>query len=254
MHSDITVVIPVSPIRSHPSTEILEETVNSVRHHLPDSEIILTFDGVPMHKLVQSDKRWAIDYEEHIRRALWQADHEWHGVCPFIFDDHLHQVGMMRQVINEIGTELLLYVEQDTPLVTDVESFVLRAPESYILQGDFNVVRFHHESVIPQEHQYLMHGRWGNLICTSQWSQRPHLASRAYYRRLLNDYFSEDAKCFIEDKMHGVVANAHKEDGLQGWNQHRIGIYAPEFLDTMKFSYHLDGRAGDPKNDDEQVF
>ena len=43
---EITVVIPTSPIPSHPSTAIIDETIASVRKQLPDSRIIVTADGV----------------------------------------------------------------------------------------------------------------------------------------------------------------------------------------------------------------
>ena len=52
--------------------------------------------------------------------------------------------------------------------------------------------------------------------------------------------------------MHGIVAEAFNQYGMLGWEQWRLHIYAPE--GNMKRSYHLDGRAGEPKYDTEQVF
>jgi hypothetical protein len=95
----ITVVVPVSPIKSHPETTIIEETLDSVRHHLPDAEIILTCDGV---RREQEGRR--ADYEEHLRRLVWLADHKYGHTLPIIFDDHRHQTGMMRSMIDEIQT------------------------------------------------------------------------------------------------------------------------------------------------------
>ena len=62
---NITAVIPVSPIKSHPEIGILTETLDSIRHHLPDAEMIVTFDGV---REEQEDRRG--DYEEATRRTL----------------------------------------------------------------------------------------------------------------------------------------------------------------------------------------
>ena len=42
----ITIIVPVSPIASHPDTAILAETIESIRYHHPTAEIFLTFDGV----------------------------------------------------------------------------------------------------------------------------------------------------------------------------------------------------------------
>lgn len=243
----ITVVIPVSPIAVHPSTEILDETLNSIRHHLPDAEIIVTFDGVR-----NEHERRRTAYEEFIRRALWRLDHHYSGCVPFIFDTHTHQVGMLRAVLDEIRTPLMMYVESDTPLVTD-EPIDWAACMHHIESGGANVIRFAHEAQIHPEHEHLAHGIEGVFARTSQWSQRPHLTSVAYYRRILNSHFTPDARCFIEDVMHSVCVQAHVLDGMDGWLQHRLWLYHPEG-GNIKRSYTTDGRAGEPKLDSTQVF
>lgn len=255
---DLTVVVPVSPIRSHPGTQILDETLDSIRHHLPTSEIIVTFDGV---RLEQGTRRR--DYEEFIRRALWRADHVYGNVWPLIFETHQHQTGMMRAVLERIDTPLLLYVEQDTPLVTD-ETIDFELIGDFILSGSSNVIRLHHEGVIPAEHEHMCHdaivyhrhenqeSSTASFIRTSQWSQRPHVASVAFYRRIMRDCFTPDARSFVEDRMHGVLDEAYRVDGIQGWQQYAVHIYKPG--ENLKRSYHTDGRAGEPKYDGTQVF
>lgn len=245
--NNITVIIPVSLIKSHPDISILDETIKSIRHHLPTTEIILTFDGV---REEQKDKEY--DYNEFIRRILWKCNTEYKNVYPLIFKEHMHQTAMAREALKYVKTDLILYVEQDTPLVFDYE-IPFEELSKYIHDGTSNMIRFHFESQIPDEHQHMMHGKDNDILTkTSQWSQRPHLASKAFYDRILNDYFSKDAKSFIEDKMHGVVDNAYRVYGTQGWNQFRIHIYTPG--DNIKRSYHTDGRAGEQKYDNTQVF
>ena len=160
---------------------------------------------------------------------------------------------MMRHIIDKIDTTLLLYVEQDTPIVTD-EPIDMPAIEQLIVDGHSNLVRLYHEGVMPAEHMHLMHGHHHDLfIDTSQWSQRPHVASTAYYRRILDSHFTAGSKCFIEDRMYGILEEAERIDGYQGWVQHRIHIYDPG-NGNMKRSYHTDGRNGEPKFDDTQVY
>lgn len=243
----ISVVVPVSPIKSHPDTAILAETIGSIRTLFPVAEIFLTFDGV---RSEQEHRR--ADYNDFIRRTLWLADHVWGNIVPFLFDEHQHQSGMMRHIIDKIDTTMLMYVEQDTPLVTD-EPTDFEAITDFILGGYSNLVRLYHEGVMPEEHHHLMHGRHNEFIETSQWSQRPHIASTAYYRRILNSHFTEDAKCFLEDRMYGILEEAERIDGYQGWVQHRVHIYDPG-NGNMKRSYHTDGRAGEAKFDDTQVY
>lgn len=192
------------------------------------------------------------DYEEAIRQVLWKSNNDW-KLYPIIFDEHLHQVGMAREIINEIDTPLILYIEQDTPLVTDYEiPFNLLADD--IENGTSNLIRFHFEAQIPDEHSHLMMGHENKyLLRTMQWSQRPHLASTAYYKRITDMYFTPQARTFYEDKLHSVVIEDCKNYGVQGWLQHRLHIYIPDDK-NIKRSYHTDGREGEKKFDDTLVF
>lgn len=248
----ISVLVPVSPIKSHPDPRILNETLDSVIHHLPDSQVYLTFDGV---RPEQEDRR--ADYEEFIRRVLWQINNleKYKNVTPLIFESHNHQSGMAKEALKQIKTPLILYMEQDTPLVTDyVIPWQMLAQD--ISDGVTNLIRFHFEAGIPEPHQSLMLGKEKSsktpLLRTIQWSQRPHLASRAYYERILNDNFSPKARCFVEDLMHSVLQTSYNTNGLSGWHQHRIHIFYPE--GNIKRSFHTDGREGGPKYDDSQRF
>lgn len=239
----ITAVIPTSPFKSQPDTSIIDETIASIRHHL-DCEIIVTFDGVR-----KEDKSKRADYQEYIRRVLYK-----HDIIPYIFDDHQHQVGMMRHLLenDEIKTPLLLYMESDAPLVTDYE-IPLKELGERILSGESDLIRFHHEGVVPKEHNHMIIGKVENdLLRTCQWSQRPHLSSVAYYRRILGEHFSPKANSFIEDKMHSVAHQAYERDGLQGWQQHKLHIYHPG--GNIKRSYHTDQRDGGAKYDEKQRF
>lgn len=243
----VTVIIPCSPIKSHPSTEIIDETINSVRHHLPDSEIIVTLDGV---REEQEDRRGA--YEEFKRRLLWKCYHEYKNIVVLDFDEHSHQVKMAREALKMVNTDIILYCEQDTPLTIDMDIDWDKCL-NFIRSGEANMIRFHFEAQVPEPHKHMMIGEVENgFLRTAQWSQRPHLASKAYYSRILDNYFSPDAICFIEDKMHGIVHEALLTEGMNGWYQHRLWIYHPD--ENIKRSYHTDGRAGEAKWDNTQVW
>lgn len=243
----ITVIIPVSPIKSHPSAWILSETIRSIRYHLPDSEIIITFDGV---RKEQQHMRPA--YNKFIQYALYQCNTNWHAI-PMIFKEHTHQVGMAREALKEVKTPFILYCEQDTPLVTD-EPIAWGDLMFDIAYNRANVIRFHFEGVIPKEHKHLMiEEPTGHLLKTIQWSQRPHLAAADFYRYILDNYFSKDAKCFIEDKMHSIVQSHYSAMGMRGWDMCKLCIYYPD-PKNIKRSLNLDGREGEQKYDTTQIF
>lgn len=245
---EITVVIPTSPTKSNPDTKVIEETIETVRAHLPKSEIIITFDGVrpEQQELVEQ-------YNEFKRRVLWIINHKYTNVIPLIFDEHRHQVAMMREALKYIRTDKILYVEHDAPLTPDepIDWYSV----CYMLDSkQADLVRFHFEATIPEEHKYLMLDMDNPLkiadvrfLKTIQWSQRPHLATKEFYTRILRDHFTQDARTFIEDKMHGVVSSAYRREQMQGWNEYKLWIYYPE--GNIKRSYHLDGRGTDKKFD-----
>lgn len=242
----ITVLVSVSPIKSHPDTRILDETIASVRRQLPDSEIILMFDGV---RAEQEDRR--ADYEEFIRRTLWRADHHWRNVLPLIADEHLHQAFCTKRALAHVQSPLILFVEHDTPLTDGPIPWA--AINASILRGHANVVRFSHEAQILPEHRYLMLDSEPRdiggvpMTRTIQWSQRPHLASVAFYRDMLDRCFPTDEPNFIEDVVYGKLVEAHRADGEMGWYAWRTHIYTPD--GNIQRSSHTDGREGAPKYD-----
>jgi len=244
----VTVLVPTSPIPSHPSLAILEQTLASIRVQLPSAEIIVMADGV---RPEQEHHRH--DYEEYVRQVVWACHRRWPNVVPMVQRHHVHQANTTRDALELVRTPLVLFVEHDTPLVGAIEWDGLA---EVVLAGDANAVRFHYDETVHPEHQPLMVGPsqpiaghrdmdapWG--IPTVQWSQRPHLASADWYRRVLAEHFPPTSRTMIEDKLHGVIQDTT-------WDEHRVWVYDPEARPEgggMKRSTHLDGRGEDPKFD-----
>lgn len=240
----ITVLVPSSPIPSHPDTGMLEETLGTIRAHLPRSEVLILLDGV---REEQSESQEA--YERYKEQVIWKSHHEWRNVLPVVFPEHLHQNGTAMEALNRwVRTPLVLYVEHDAPLTPDCPIDWAGAVGA-IQSGAADVIRFHHEALVLPDHEHLMIGEVQAvngvpLRRTAQWSQRPHLASAAFYERMLSTYFSPSAKTMIEDVMHGRLQSICE---VEGWDRFKLWMYHPE--GNLKRSYHLDGRESDPKFD-----
>ena len=228
--NDITIVVATSVLPSHPDTDIIDETISTIRSHFPDNEIILQMDGLREERLARK-----ADYDEYKSKVLWKCMHEWKNVLPIIFDEHCHQTTMMKRTIDLINTEAMLYVEGDAPITPDCEIDWQKCLDM-LEYNKANTIRFHFEAVIPHEHSHLMFGLEDGFMKTTQWSQRPHLSTVKYYREMVLPVSNE--KTFIEDKFHGVVQD-------DGWDKHKLWIYHPE--GNIKRSYHLDGRRGTQK-------
>lgn len=242
----ITVLIPTSPIASHPSTAIIEQTIESVRELMPSADIIVMCDGVRAEQ-----EHYRERYERYLNQLTWLANHQWHRVLPVIFDEHLHQAEMTRRCLDMIETPLLMFVEHDTPLVTD-EDIDLVAITAACLADRVDLMRLHHEALVLPDHEHLMLDSEPVDVMgcpakrTVQWSQRPHVAQLSFYRRIVNEHFVPGSRGMIEDVMHGVVHSAWRDFGKAGWDRYRLWLYTPPG-GNIKRSYTTDGRGDDPK-------
>lgn len=239
----VTVLVPTSPIPSHPSTEIIDETLDSLAAAgLDGCEVIVMADGV---RPEQEHRR--ADYEEHLRRLLWSLNHGRRNHLPLVFGEHRHQAAMTRAALDLVRTPLVAFIEHDTPIVGEVP---WQAMASAILEtGQVDVIRLHHEAAVLKPHRYLMAGKVQEvggvpMQPTAQWSQRPHVASVAWYRSMLDRHFSAAARTMIEDRLYGFLATPWVERHEWG-DECRLWLYHPE--GSIQRSTHLDGRAGEAK-------
>lgn len=238
----ITVLIPTSPIRSHPSTAILDETVRSVLQWLPGARIWIMSDGV-RPEMAEFRTR----YEKYRRLLFAKRDYEWEHVCIETFPEHLHQVGMTRQILPLVTTPLVLFMEHDCPLVID-RDIDWQGIVDAIDSREVNCIRFLNESRVAPHHLYLFEEQFE--VCgvplwkTRQWSQRPHVATVDLYERALK-MFSKDANSMIEDRLMTFVQH-------QPWEIWKCAVYIPG--DNFHRSRHLDGRGDDSKFEAEMKF
>lgn len=241
---EMTVLMPTSPYSIHPSTEHIEQTIRDTRVQLPNSLIIIMIDGIRREKEPLRQK-----YEEYQRRLLWLCNNQWHNVLPLRFEEFGHQSAMTRQAIEMVKTPYIVFVEHDAPPVPDfpIEWDKLKAA---IKTGSANVVRLHHESVIHDEHKRYMIGEpeeicGAKLLKTAQWSQRPHIASTVFYKDILERYFTDDSRAFIEHGVYGKMVEAYNINGVLGWNLWKVWIYCPDESNLQR-SYDLNTRGNDP--------
>lgn len=239
VRDNVTVVITASPIPSHPEITMIENTIQSIRRSGLQSEIIVAFDGIRPEQAART-----ADYQEHIRRVCWAAANKWQRVSVHVEPAHVHQANMFRNVLPTVGTGTVLFVEHDTPIVGEVDwAGCLQA----VTAGGVDMLRFHYDDIIHHDHQWLLVDQHPvdmgvPVLRTRQWSQRPHLASTDWYRRILDDHFPVSSSTMIEDRMHSIAQQGE-------WEDCRLAIYTPE--GGYRRSGHFDGRGADIKYDME---
>lgn len=250
----ITVIVTTSPATLHPSTDHIEQTIESIRAQLPDAEIIIVCDGVRPEQ-----EKLRAQYEEYQHALFWLTNFGWHNVVPLRLEDWAHQAGAVRAALELVTTPLVLVVEHDTPLKeTPIDWAGICA---FVQTGEANLVRFHHEAEILPDHEGLMidHAtRDAEVWCgpeegyhdlplrrTMAWWQRPHVASARFYRERVMPFFTPESRTMIEDPLYGKISTEYLEHGEAAWWDWRLWIYTPE--GSMQRSWHLDSRGEEPK-------
>jgi hypothetical protein len=230
---NISILIPVAAMPSHPDGVVLDTTLASIRERLPTSEIILMFDGISdtlMHLKT--------NYDIYIQNMLWKISNEMTNVTPLVFDKHMHQSLMTKEALKLVRTPLVLWSEQDTYLVGEIPFAEL---SEIVLTCYANSIRFHHEASIPESHQHLMLDQepitilGQPLIRTKQWAGRPSIISAKFFRDIADKYWDDQPR-FIEHIMYGPVA-----EGGYDYEEFRLHIYAPPGGTYVRHK-HMDGR------------
>lgn len=240
MNNQLTVIIPTSPIPSHPSTVILDETIANIRKYT-DANIVIMFDGI--HGSMQSRTKEYLEYRSLVANKYYFDE----SISLSFFPSHEHQTGMTRKLLDTfVDTPLIMFCEHDTSPIGDIPfqqlcDFVEHANE-------INYLRFNIFDKIPLEHDYLMLDKQPVIVDdvpitrTIQWSQRPHIAKTEWYRKVLAENFQEGFKGMIEDVMHSVVQESYKKHKKDLFG---LAIYTPP--GNQLRSYHADGRGSDDK-------
>jgi hypothetical protein len=239
-------VMPTSPVKSHPSTDLIDRTIASVRQQVgPDVLLIILADGVRPEQR-EMLKPYHL-YVAQLRRTYGLSMSNF--VMEFFL--HKHQVGMLRWLIQKHMWAAakpkphILLVEHDAPFTPDPIDWgnVLDLLDS----KQFDVVRFLFEGDINEAHRHMagatINFKGMDYVETRQYSARPNVATWDFYERALGR-FSSNAVCFFEDLAHSFC-----QEEPEAW---KIGIYYPP--PPRGRSFHLDGRQGDAKYDERQVF
>jgi len=241
----ITVVVTASPIPSHPSTEIIERTIDSIREQLPTAQIVVALDGV---RPEQADM--AADYHEFVRRLTWLTNFRWHNVVPVVADSFLHQANLTIEAMKHVHTPLMLFVEHDTPLCGEIPwGRLCGAIES----GDANVIQTYHFDQIHPDHRGIflderperIEGVW--LRRTMAWWQRPHLVDADWYRDNILSNFTERSRTMIEDHIYPLMEGEVRALPTM-WDDWRVWLYEPD-TPSVKRHIHLNGRGEQSKFD-----
>lgn len=220
----ITVVIPTSPIPCNPSTEILDETYESIRFHLPDVPVLVLMDGV-----CPNDKDLADKYNGFKKRIVVK---DWDNFNYFEFTKWTHQSGMLRYIFERdvIKTPLVLWIEHDLPLLPLTIDW--RGIVRSLLMGEVAGIRFHLIGLIKQVDRSWVTDNGVPLKMTVGFTGHPQILKTEFLKAIV-DSIEPDAKTYLEIYPTDFFLQKHAEE-------YPYGVYVPEG-DHIRCA-HIDGR------------
>lgn len=230
-----TILVTTSPRPAHPSTELIEDTVASLRYHLPTAPIIILCDGVRK----EQENRCA-DYSAFVLRVEMLCLEKWNNVRLWVSPEFLHQAWVIGRGLEQVTTPLILFVEDDLPPLSVPIPWHDMA--LMILEKKVNLVRLMLEDELRPEWAHLMLGPVAlngvNTLLTKtvQWSQRTHLASTEYYRSMVAKHLKPADRCYLEERFYGQCDD---------WDENKLTIFTP--LGKMARIWHSDGRRREEK-------
>lgn len=234
----VTCLVTTSPSIKHPDTSIIEETVASIRWHLPQAQILIACDGVRKEQESYRER-----YSQFVLRMEELCLSKWTNVRLWIEPEWVHQAQLIARAMQEIKTPLVLFTEHDQKLLPEFIPWTALA--TLISDQRVKLIRFMLEDEIKPEWDHLMLGTLWTLgtlaptflTKTIQWSQRTHIASVEYYREMLSKHLKLGDRSYLEDRLYGL------EDE---WEDHKLTIFTPP---NPRRIVHLDGRGEDQKFD-----
>lgn len=257
----LTVIVTTSPVRSNPSTDLLEEVFESLRLALGTESCrkIVVFDGYIVHK-VKCEKKGRITedmenkYKEYILRVknLSKSSTLFENTSFLVLEER-HGFGhAVKKALNEVSTKYVMIVQHDFVFWKQVTVInLLQVLESH---QEVNYVGFISASTEnyattrnhgPNQHLPLDVECFNNIpfVKLMFWYDKIHIARTDYYKNVVfGKYCCVRKGQFIEDRLgHWQLKKIYLE-GLEKAHW-RFGTYL-WYPDEGRERYiqHLEGR------------
>ena len=191
-----SIIITSNLIPTHPSLDMINETIHSLRHHLlglpSDAPLFLSVDGI--HKNDADDKSKQERLNQYIHN-LHHATFPFTNVTIIPAPRHLHIAQTVRQALDMVQTKFVYVIQHDLPFSRDVY-------HSELVQAMFGhpttlrIVLFKLENAIGRFPVCPVHNNKGeypreeyemlDFYATKRWSDNNHLTTKAYYDEMFD--------------------------------------------------------------------
>jgi hypothetical protein len=224
----LTVIISASYIPSHPSIELIKETIESLKFiNKKNIDVLITHD-------YSNDKDYQM-YLNKLRQYIKTLEYE--NIKLLVSDKHVHLTGTIRNAIKEVNTKYILIVQHDLPFIKHVnmDKIISDMEENPKIKH----VRFNKRKNIKLIFDSINDLFGHEVDCknytytrTPAWSDQNHICLTTYYTDLIL-HECKDGN-FMEEQIHGKSID---EESHSKWGTYLLGENGGE-----PYIKHLDGK------------
>ena len=255
MEQLLTIVITTSPIPTHPNTNIIESTIDSLMNikEIKNCKIIITFDGC-------NDERFNVRYEQYKINIneLIKNKYEFRNVICVYADEYVHQTNTIRNSMKYINTPFMFVIEHDWLIFGDIKfreiisvmnmyKKIIKCVRLNYLSGYMYSNKLYPPFVVPEPIDF----NGVKLIYTDKWSCHPHISHKDSYEFYFH-FISDKTRCYMEEILYGMEYTRIQINHL---NFYEFGtwIYG-EPSDNMLHIRHIDGRNSESMKKVDSIF
>lgn len=192
--SDLTLLIPASPIPSHPNTAVIERALDSLLTHLPDGAFRTIVCHDPPSPSLAPDRSNAFErYLQRLERLTAAGKYRRLDIDVTTAPRWGHLAGSLRHTIGRVQSEFVFILQHDFFLtehlpILDLIEMMRRHPEvkHLRLNRKANLPRLWDGRTEERRRFFAERSFDGVRVCqTLAWSDNPHLARTEYYSDLI---------------------------------------------------------------------
>lgn len=251
MDHKISVIITTSPIQSHPSTDVIDQTIKSLQLVIPEFEngTVKTFiicDGCKTteNKMFYKSGIVSIEKKNDYDKYIDQLIEKYPNFDVIKRDQHYGFAKNIEYCLERVVTPYVLIVQHDWIFVksVDLDKLVKIMDEyddvkyiNFISSSTTNFLdRFHDfAKVKPDEFLNKYSDKYKiPIIPLPFWYDKPHLCQTNYYKKILSSKYynyatkkQEPVKSFVEDTYGHIILNDIKANGIKAHKKYGTFLY-----------------------------
>lgn len=241
----LCVIITASPIKSHPSTKHIDETIKSLGNLIlpEDTKIILAHDYHGNSELTKG-------YLEYIEVLSEKYKNNSNFIIT-VRESHGHLTGNVRNAFNYVDSKYVLLVQHDFPFIRTVD--IVKVIEDMDNNPNLKNIRFNKRKNVEDHCDKITMNRSINIfnnynvignyeyVSTPCWSDNNHISPSQHYRDVILEECNDRSamELVLYPKLQNIYRPGNESEYLS--THEKYGTFLFDKLNADTVIFHSDG-------------